>query len=333
MKALYKLIAGLTLILLLNQQASACQTIAAGLFHSGSNWSECTGANGPGCSDVNVTVAHAMQVVNTYDMSGCPSPIIFTISGSLSFDNIGRIMVPDNSMFILQPGASIVYTGNGNGQNAWIKAVTYTIWQPSVGNIINNNSWPCEVTTGGSCSPLPVELLGWYLRSLEGGVLVGWQTASEENNNFFTVEKSADGISWKEAGKVSGAGTTLEPRSYTYLDEQPIAKTSYYRLSQTDFDGQRQYFDIKSIYTKFDSDELFMHYSSDEQRIYLRLPAEASSITDLRIINSFGAVVQSSGMIYDTQTMIPVGHLPSGYYIVHYRLGAEQGSRKLVITR
>ncbi len=92
------------------------------------------------------------------------------------------------------------------------------------------------IQTGGN-NPLPVELLSFNASINEFTVTLAWQTASELNNDYFTLLRSVDGINYKEIGKVDGSGTTNEAYEYEYVDEHPMPGISYYRLTQTDFDG------------------------------------------------------------------------------------------------
>jgi hypothetical protein len=72
---------------------------------------------------------------------------------------------------------------------------------------------------------------------LEDKVRLDWVTASEINNDYFTVEKSRDGMEFFPIGKVEGADNSTEIRPYSLDDMDPIFGISYYRLRQTDFDG------------------------------------------------------------------------------------------------
>lgn len=95
---------------------------------------------------------------------------------------------------------------------------------------------------------LPIELS--YFEGKEYGLnnLLYWSTASEYNNDYFTIERSSDGESWETISKLSGSGNSTQPLFYSYLD--PTFKRNnlnYYRLSQTDFDGLMETFNIISI--------------------------------------------------------------------------------------
>ncbi|HMQ49321.1 MAG TPA: T9SS type A sorting domain-containing protein [Saprospiraceae bacterium] len=102
-------------------------------------------------------------------------------------------------------------------------------------------------TTIDSNNNLPVELVSFELEGTAASVVVRWTTASEINNNYFDVERSADGIEWKSLGKVEGAGNSVEKRDYTFIDGAPLTGISYYRLKQVDFDGKFEYPAVEAI--------------------------------------------------------------------------------------
>jgi hypothetical protein len=69
----------------------------------------------------------------------------------------------------------------------------------------------------------------------------------ELNNDFFTVERSSDGINFEAIGKVSGNGSTRESKSYTFRDRAPLPGMGYYRLSQTDYDGTHEVLGVRAV--------------------------------------------------------------------------------------
>lgn len=107
-------------------------------------------------------------------------------------------------------------------------------------------------TINGSSAPntaLPVEFL-FFTASLnnQNEVVLNWATASELNNDFFTVERSVDGLTWEVVEIVNGNGTTPLRNDYSANDPRPYSGLSYYRLKQTDFDGAFEFADIVSIF-------------------------------------------------------------------------------------
>ncbi len=84
---------------------------------------------------------------------------------------------------------------------------------------------------------LPVELVQFNGKLQHKFVELQWQTATETNNEYFTVERSVDGVVYEAIGRVSGQGTISESQNYTFVDKEPRDGENYYRLRQTDYDG------------------------------------------------------------------------------------------------
>lgn len=96
-------------------------------------------------------------------------------------------------------------------------------------------------------SPLPVELLNFQANCAgEGKVDVTWATASEHNSANFKVEKSRDGMNWTVLSSVAGAGNSTQMINYAIVDNNAASGVNYYRLTQTDFDGASETFNIAS---------------------------------------------------------------------------------------
>jgi len=99
----------------------------------------------------------------------------------------------------------------------------------------------------GSISSLPVELVSFEGTCDDNKVILSWVTASEINNNYFTIEKSTDALNWETLITVAGAGNSNYFLSYSVTDDGLNARRHYYRLKQTDYDGQFAYSDIISF--------------------------------------------------------------------------------------
>ncbi|TNE55444.1 MAG: T9SS type A sorting domain-containing protein [Bacteroidetes bacterium] len=95
---------------------------------------------------------------------------------------------------------------------------------------------------------LPVELLTFEVEEQKNeGVLLRWETASESNSDFYTIERSVDGISWTEITQIEAQENSSTQTQYTAYDKNPLTGLSYYRLKQTDLNGTERHFPIESI--------------------------------------------------------------------------------------
>lgn len=139
---------------------------------------------------------------------------------------------------------------------------SYTLAGPGTITVSGSANRADEIITytttfsGATCvscmSTLPVELTTFQV-SLENNNAVAceWWTETELNNDFFTIERSLDGIHFEPIASVKGAGTSLEPLHYKIFDYDPYQDVvSYYRLSQTDFNGLTRFHDIRSVKPK-----------------------------------------------------------------------------------
>ncbi|MGB3616831.1 MAG: LamG domain-containing protein, partial [Catalinimonas sp.] len=94
---------------------------------------------------------------------------------------------------------------------------------------------------------LPIELTDFSAEVSGDAVVLTWETATEINNAYFTVERSTDGQHFEAVGQVTGAGNSGQSLSYTWQDVAPPAGRLYYRLKQTDFDGTYAWFTPQEV--------------------------------------------------------------------------------------
>jgi hypothetical protein len=99
---------------------------------------------------------------------------------------------------------------------------------------------------------IPVELISFYASVYENNVELSWTTAAETNNNGFEIQRSQDhkndkSLEWEIVGFIPGFGTTTEPKSYSFTDEDVLSGKYKYRLKQMDFDGSFVFSDIIDV--------------------------------------------------------------------------------------
>lgn len=86
-------------------------------------------------------------------------------------------------------------------------------------------------------APLPIELVNFTSQCNGNAVQVSWSTATETNNSHFTLQRSDDGINFRDIAVVQGAGNSSQLLNYSFTDEEPVLGTVYYKLKQTDYNG------------------------------------------------------------------------------------------------
>ena len=124
--------------------------------------------------------------------------------------------------------------------------------------------------------PLPIELLSFDAKPVDRKVHLYWKTASEINNDFFTVERSASDLIWDEVLRRDGAGNSNTTIAYEDWDLAPLEGWSYYRLKQTDFDGSFTYSEPVAVWIEPEDGQgdIFVYPNpSSTGSFFLRLPA------------------------------------------------------------
>jgi len=99
----------------------------------------------------------------------------------------------------------------------------------------------------GNNAPLPIQLLNFTATVIKGDVDLNWETATELNNDYFTVQRSDEGLDFSDIGKIQADVSRETTHKYNYVDRNPFFGRSYYRLKQTDFDGAYTYSALRMI--------------------------------------------------------------------------------------
>lgn len=99
-------------------------------------------------------------------------------------------------------------------------------------------------------TPLPIELMEFNVSKKDKQAALNWVTGMEKENKGFEIQRSTDSRNWNDIGFVNSKslnGNSQSKLEYDYLDKQPLAGQNFYRLKQTDFNGNYQYSPIRSI--------------------------------------------------------------------------------------
>jgi hypothetical protein len=192
-----------------------------------------------------------------------------------------------------------------------------------------------EFTAFGNGSPLPVELLVFDAAPKDEQVAINWMTASETNNDYFIVQRSADAKHFTDLEKVPGAGNTTNIRKYLSSDPNPLRGISYYRLKQVDYNGQTSYSQV--IPVRFDGNNVLRLESfnalPDQQQIQFRLTNSPDNQAAIVIFDAAGKNIyqsQPGNVSKNWQATVSLGALPRGVYIASFRLNGQFLNRKFV---
>lgn len=186
---------------------------------------------------------------------------------------------------------------------------------------VNVNSFS-QFTVSDVNQPLPVELTRFSASLLEPHVELNWETASEINSDFFSVERSQNGIDFSEIGQIKAAGDSDAPLQYRYIDEQAANRLSgsvFYRLRTVDFDGSFEYSDI-TIVTLSDDDIPMIAAFAREGHPNLKLFTRAIEPGDYTVwitdLNGRKIFEQDLQLLPKESYELGVGHLPQSVYLI-----------------
>jgi hypothetical protein len=103
------------------------------------------------------------------------------------------------------------------------------------------------IATPITYTPLPVTIASFTANANNGRVTLKWSTATEIDNDYFSIERSANGSTWTNIGTIDGAGNSNSLLNYQFIDNQPLSGASFYRIKQTDFDDHVSYSETRQV--------------------------------------------------------------------------------------
>ncbi|MCW3127236.1 MAG: hypothetical protein JWO03_2894 [Bacteroidetes bacterium] len=200
----------------------------------------------------------------------------------------------------------------------------------SVYGVQSSNTIGCTPMPGES---LPVELTSISVECLKTKTLLRWSTASEINNSYFTVESSADAIAWEKKDIVRGAGNSNTTLNYSYTDPSHYEESGhrYYRLKQTDFDGQFKYSPIQSADNCGSVNTTIRVYPNpSDGKFTLTLKGGSDEVFSTDIYNMMSERVDGSigfQSTFDLSAMMP------GVYFIQVHQSSKTVMQKIVVQK
>lgn len=217
-------------------------------------------------------------------------------------------------------------------------------WYPGIFNwqiTVTNPASSCGRTPVTAYASLPIHLL--YFRALlkaPGTASLQWSTASEENNDYFTLQRSADGIHFTDIAVTDGAGNSSSVNIYNHIDGEALSGISYYRVKQTDFDGKYSFSNIAKIddtSLKTFSLNLSPNPATSGSSVFLDLfGAEANAKIPVAIYDMLGRLIYSSVLLSDEAGSVhedlgSLVYLSQGTYIISVAPGNQTEYKQKVM--
>ncbi|MEA1873545.1 MAG: T9SS type A sorting domain-containing protein [Bacteroidota bacterium] len=200
-------------------------------------------------------------------------------------------------------------------------------------------TWSDKFTLGSKDSPLPIELKEFSATCRDNGKLISWTTASETNNDYFTLEKSDDNKDFYVISTIIGTGNSNVENTYEYFDNQSNENIVYYRLSQTDFNGDEQSFNIISANCSENNtieDNLIIINNPANESVQLQLTGTENKIYTLSFIDQLGRqLIERKIHLKNTQQKIIINtqNLSEGIYNVVFYSAQKIITKQLIIVK
>ncbi|MDX2361275.1 MAG: T9SS type A sorting domain-containing protein [Crocinitomicaceae bacterium] len=195
------------------------------------------------------------------------------------------------------------------------QCMTFEFWATSV---VNRAGWDCLVTSVDvQCIvPLPIELGGFEVGCGSNMAELNWTTISENNNDFFTVEKSTDGYEFNSIGTVDAIGNSMEENNYRFNDVNPENAIVYYRLKQTDVDGK---FSFSTVVASNCGSNIKIYPNPTVGELFIDVDESLEGVHSVIITDVVGNVVQEEidfSLQLQTYQVKNFGHLKAGMYVI-----------------
>jgi len=177
---------------------------------------------------------------------------------------------------------------------------------------------------------LPIEYLSFTATRKDDDVQIDWSTASETNNDYFNIERSKDGLSFENIGKVAGAGNSNFNIYYVFTDKNPHQGISYYRIKQVDYDGQTSYSEIRAVNLN-NQNEIILYPNPASDYLNICNVSDVEKDFILSIKNFQGEEVVCKAIHFSSSYKLDVSKLSKGIYVLSLRNNEENILNKIVV--
>ncbi len=182
---------------------------------------------------------------------------------------------------------------------------------------------------------LPVNLLSFKAAPGLSGTLIQWETASEINNQYYTVERSLNGVNFTGIGEIIATGNTNSLSNYSFTDDKNVTGVVYYRLRQTDMDGKISFSKIVSVLNNQVAGSFTAFFNPSANSIFINKKGVENKSVIVMLHNSQGqALFHKSYRTNDpalNQNIPFMSKMSTGIYYVTLIDGNKKFTQKLFI--
>ena len=193
----------------------------------------------------------------------------------------------------------LTLTASWRGTYYWPNNAGATTQSVTINNTVNGTfNYTVRDAVSGSCiqdafiitvsGNLPISLASFNATLNKDKVLLDWTTTQEQNNKYFTIERSNDAGNYNFLGRINGAGTSAVTHKYQLIDYSPLEGINYYRLSQTDIDGNVKYYDVKRI--SYSSNKNFSTgiYNKGRGQVTVSIHSTKADVINIKVVDILG---------------------------------------------
>jgi hypothetical protein len=298
----------------------SAQTVTNGNFSSGATgWGCNPEAYNPestygGTSNTNIVAEVDQEVGLCQTISGFTVGSYYSISFKASRRTTCGPTFQSVKLNINNGALTANISRNGGGFN-WGVETFYFVATTTIHTITftSNTTGTCNLVFDNISlnliSALPIELVDFSALLKDSRTVdLAWQTASEKDNDFFTIERSVDGENWAAIQEIDGAGNSTNLLNYATTDVVSEKGIFYYRLKQTDFDGAYTYSDIRAVVVNQSSSKMSVFPNPTNGSFTLlhseEMEAPALYTTMGNEAIAYNVIPTNGGFIYDISTLV-----------------------------
>ncbi|MBL4577049.1 MAG: T9SS type A sorting domain-containing protein, partial [Flavobacteriales bacterium] len=153
---------------------------------------------------------------------------------------------------------------------------------------------------------------------------------------YFTVERSADGLDFEFLTYLDGAGNSNSRKEYSFIDTDPLYGTSYYRLKQTDYDGNAETFPMVAVVYELEEKMSIVVYPNPTHgKFWVDVEGAEGEEVLVVVLDMWGREHYSKIIILEdtgyTLAFDPYGKLSAGVYLIVGSSNNRLYSKKLII--
>ncbi|MBE9466959.1 MAG: hypothetical protein IMY72_01405 [Bacteroidetes bacterium] len=293
--------------------------------------------------EIDAAEAHKDFILNVLDGGSLTIDGNFTVAKDADLTIDGEATIDGN----LDLGKGAKITVDLDGTTGGSLTVTGDLTAPSgeilgEGSVIVGGNVSGDVVGDDQINTLPIKLISFKAFLNNNQVIINWVTASEINNDYFSIERSYNGIDFEIIGIVSGAGNSNDVIEYQTIDNNFLQGISYYRLKQTDYDGQFEYSSLIVVKTQKETVAQDMNvFPNPVMRNFENVKVKIKGFNEneevyVKVVNIFGKVEYSNKFYSGFDGTIDLS-LDSdvfkslGYHIINISSSNKSYSKRLLV--